>query len=333
MEELGIRRGAITAAAREGGLEADVYHGITVGGVPVGGPGFAEEYVHQLTGRYESYIRHIVTQLRTPSAYAAWACIQRAGQTRMDYWLQHLPPSVMEAAADRVDAVVVESVEALTYEGAMAPEEALVRLRLPVRRRGCGMRSRRWLSPIAYCTSFRTAAEQFLSSRTADGTRTVGFFPQLSELFGPMSFDYDTPDLRLTRFMRSGTATAAACEAGWTEVQMRAEGVIDIASGPLSHPFATLPAQHQLQRAVTHQCEAAMARQADALLLALPREDARRAAWLEAADGAQIAGRWLAAHPCERLGMTCSSAEFSEALVSYFGIESPAARAPGTLGR
>ena len=75
-----------------------------------------------------------------------------------------------------------------------------------------------------------------------------------------------------------------------------------------------------------------MARQLDARFLAMPRSDPRWVAWMEAADGAQIAGRWLAGHPSEALGMVCSSAEFTEALVSYLGVDSPAASAPGVEG-
>ena len=48
------------------------------------------------------------------------------------------------------------------------------------------------------------------------------------------------------------------------------------------------------------------ARRLDVLMLALPRTDPRRHSWLEAGDAAQIAGRWLASHPSERLGLVCA---------------------------
>ncbi len=82
------------------------------------------------------------------------------------------------------------------------------------------------------------------------------------------------------------------------------------------------------------QREAAAARRLDVLMLALPRTDPRRHTWLEAGDAAQIAGRWLASHPSERLGLglVCSCSEFSEMLVSYLGVDSPAASSPGVLG-
>ena len=88
----------------------------------------------------------------------------------------------------------------------------------------------------------------------------------------------------------------------------------------------------RMQHAITAQREAAAARRLDVLMLALPRTDPRRHAWLEAGDAAQIAGRWLASHPSERLGLVCSCSEFSEMLVSYLGVDSPAASSPGVLG-
>ena len=55
----------------------------------------------------------------------------------------------------------------------------------------------------------------------------------------------------------------------------------------------------------------------------LPRTDPRRHAWLEAGDAAQIAGRWLASHPSERLGLVCSCGVFSEMLVPAVRPEPP----------
>ena len=110
--------------------------------------------------------------------------------------------------------------------------------------------------------------------------------------------------------------------------------MVDVTRSPglLSHPAETVPAQHRMQHAITAQREAAAARRLDVLMLALPRTDPRRHAWLEAGDHAQIAGRWLASHPSERLGLVCSCSEFSEMLVSYLGVDSPAASSPGVLG-
>ena len=104
-----------------------------------------------------------------------------------------------------------------------------------------------------------------------------------------------------------------------------------------SYPAETVPVQHRMQHAIAAQREAAAARRIDVLMLALPRTDPRRHSWLEAGDAAQIAGRWLASHVAPfrapRLGVrVCSCSEFSEMLVSYLGVDSPAASSPGVLG-
>ena len=75
-----------------------------------------------------------------------------------------------------------------------------------------------------------------------------------------------------------------------------------------SYPAETVPVQHRMQHAIAAQREAAAARRLDVLMLALPRTDPRRHSWLEAGDAAQIAGRWLASHPSERLGLVCACA-------------------------
>ena len=323
-----IQPGGIRAAVDD----APLHHGITVGGIPLGTAEFVQTYLTRLADGFESYTRRTVEQLRPACHFGLWSCLYSAVQSRMDYWLQHLPPPVTLEVSTRVDDAMVSAVESITYRGALASAEVLTRFRLPIRRRGCGIRSRLWLAHGAFCGNFRTSCESFLEARTADGGRRRGFFPQLQELFGPLAFDFDTPELRLTRFLASGSAVAVAYAESWQLMREEVDGVIDLGTGPLSYTAALVPARAHLQRAIAQQREAAMARQLDAQMLALPRQDARRASWLEAADGAQIAGRWLASHPSEALGLICSSAEFTEALVSYLGIDSPAASAPGVLG-
>ncbi len=63
--------------------------------------------------------------------------------------------------------------------------------------------------------------------------------------------------------------------------------MVDVTRSPglLSHPAETVPAQHRMQHAITAQREAAAARRLDVLMLALPRTDPRRHAWLEARVG------------------------------------------------
>ena len=53
----------------------------------------------------------------------------------------------------------------------------------------------------------------------AGGRGSRGFFPQLQELFGPMSFDFDAPELRLTRFLGSSSELASSYVAAWCSMQ------------------------------------------------------------------------------------------------------------------
>ena len=152
--------------------------GITVGGVPLGHEAFIRQYMSTLTAGFVSYIRSTIHQLQPASSFAMWSCLYSAIQTRLDFWLQHLTPEETEATCHTVDAELRDAVEALTYHGATASEEIRLRVRLPIWRRGCGIRSRLSLAPAAFCSSFRTACERFLDTRMADGVTRPGFFPR-----------------------------------------------------------------------------------------------------------------------------------------------------------
>jgi hypothetical protein len=339
LDALGISRGGIMGSSR-GDPEREIriiepfLPGITVGGVPLGHEAFIRQYMSTLTAGFVSYIRSTIHQLQPASSFAMWSCLYSAIQTRLDFWLQHLTPEETEATCHAVDAELRDAVETLTYHGATASEEVRLRVRLPIWRRGCGIRSRLSLAPAAFCSSFRTACERLLDTRTADGVTRPGFFPQLAHRLGAQSFDFDTPDLRMSTLLASDSDLGHAFSDAWALLREEVDGVVDVTQSPglLSHPAETVPAQHRMQHAITAQREAAAARRLDVLMLALPRTDPRRHAWLEAGDAAQIAGRWLASHPSERLGLVCSCSEFSEMLVSYLGVDSPAASSPGVLG-
>ncbi len=122
----------------------------------------------------------------------------------------------------------------LTYHGATASEEVRLRVRLPIWRRGCGIRSRLSLAPAAFCSSFRTACERLLDTRMADGVTRPGFFPQLAHRLGARSFDFDTPDLRMSTH-RMSTLLASDSDLGhafsdaWALLREEVDGVVDVA--------------------------------------------------------------------------------------------------------
>jgi len=161
--------------------------------------------------------------------------------------------------------------------------------------------------------SYRATGERLLDTRMADGVTRPGFFPQLAHRLGARSFDFDTPDLRMSTLLASDSDLGHAFSDAWALLREEVDGVVDVTQSPglLSHPAETVPAQHRMQHAITAQREAAAARRLDVLMLALPRTDPRRHAWLEAGDAAQIAGRWLASHPSERLGLVGEKGGFA----------------------
>jgi hypothetical protein len=200
LDALGISRGGVMrtpegaeATQREICIIQPFLPGITVGGVPLGHEAFIRQYMSTLTAGFVSYIRSTIHQLQPASSFAMWSCLYSAIQTRLDFWLQHLTPEETEATCHTVDAELRDAVEALTYHGATASEEVRLRVRLPIWRRGCGIRSRLSLAPAAFCSSFRTACERLLDTRMADGVTRPGFFPQLAHRLGARSFDFDTP--------------------------------------------------------------------------------------------------------------------------------------------
>ena len=90
-----------------------------------------------------------------------------------------------------------------------------MRVRLPIWRRGCGIRSRLSLAPAAFCSSFRTSCERLLDTRMADGVTRPGFFPQLEHCLGARSFDFDTPDLRMSTLLASDSHLGHAFSDAW----------------------------------------------------------------------------------------------------------------------
>ena len=56
---------------------------------------------------------------------------------------------------------MVSAVESITYRGALASAEVLTRFRLPIRRRGCGIRSRPWLAHGASLAMHPSVAFRF----------------------------------------------------------------------------------------------------------------------------------------------------------------------------
>jgi hypothetical protein len=127
--------------------DGSVVYGIVIGGVPVGQTLYVEDAMRQIADGIVSYIYTTITQLRD-HPHAAWAALVYCCQSRLDYWLRHVPPSMTRTAAMRVDRALVEAAEMLGYDGMLAEPLTRIRFHMPSRMRGCGVRSRVMIAPI-----------------------------------------------------------------------------------------------------------------------------------------------------------------------------------------
>jgi hypothetical protein len=62
-------------------------------------------------------------------------------------------------AAARIDAAMIQAVEAVSYVGMCGDGYARRRVHLPARMRGCGIRSLTTLAPIADCACFISSSK------------------------------------------------------------------------------------------------------------------------------------------------------------------------------
>ena len=78
---------------------------------------------------------------------------------RFDYWLRHMPPNETVQHAAVFDHAMLQAAEQLGYVGMLHDPLTRRRFHLPARMRGCGIRSRAWLAPIAFTACFVEAVE------------------------------------------------------------------------------------------------------------------------------------------------------------------------------
>ena len=132
--------------------------GIMVGGVPIGDDEYIEAVLDQEVDGIVSCIEKTTSELRA-TPHCLWSCLTYSLAPKFDYWLRHMPPVQTVNAAARVDRALLATARELGYDSIFHDAITQRRLRLPVRMRGCGLRSRVWLAPIAYASSFVEAAE------------------------------------------------------------------------------------------------------------------------------------------------------------------------------
>jgi hypothetical protein len=129
-----------TVVAATALVPAHTAHGILVAGVPIGTAEFVAQHVQRKGEEIVSQINDTIARLHF-SPHHAWAALFYCLTSRLDYLLQHLPPSVMMGAARDVDDAITRMAEACGYQGMFldgAGDLSLRRLRLPARFLGCG---------------------------------------------------------------------------------------------------------------------------------------------------------------------------------------------------
>ena len=292
-----------------------------VGGVPIGRDDFVHRVLLEKAQEVVTYIEQTAIRL-ADHPHALWSAVYYCCASRFDYWLRHVVPFHSRPVVLLVDQALLQVAEQLTYQGCFGDPITLRRLRLAARDRGCGLRSRVALAPIAYTACFIEAASRFLDrAPVTGGPRSLrGYFPSLEQTFGTGAFDHG--GLRFTQYLQSGSQPAQDFRSEWEDLQDRIgdSGI----SGPLDDSAALAGSQagSHFQHAITVQIESVQRAQLHRDIMELPRHDTRRQAWL-AVD--RLSSQFVHSFPTHHLEL--GQLDFPEALTTYLGRESPHIRA------
>ena len=297
---------------------ADGQHGfgVDVGGVPVGDATFVAAFMEAEVQKVVSKITTVTDKLRDLHLQSLYAAIVYSLTPMFTYWTQHAFPDDVRPHARRVDAALAEAVSACVGPEVLEDDVALARLRLPARMYGGAVRSLEDMAPAAFLGALCRAVPAFLDHRDEEFNVAAGFLPMLEAALTPGAFDAGTRT-RFAGLLRSGTCTGAALMRHWAELQAEV-GEPDAA--PLNVPAAAAGTGiAKVQRAITKQREQQRFNALDAAIRQLPRDDMRRAAWINADRNSTA---WVTAWPSG--DGYFSNPEFLEITTRYFGLPSPA---------
>ena len=283
------------------------HYGIVVGGVPIGGPVFMDDFVGTREREVVSRIEQIVTRLHS-RPYDAWALIRSHCAHLFTYDCRHIPPIYTVDTGRAIDLALRQAFERLvqsdmrdsrapridfSYLDDGSTDLLTRRFHLPASMRGGGIRSVELLCSAGYAACYVEEAERFCDRHLVAGGPVVrGRWPSLVHAFGAGSFS--SGGHRLQTFIHSRTV-------GFLRDQfVRAWGVVrnmvrhaPAVTGPLSW-HATLAGamrgEERLQRAITRQVEQVQRDALHADFDALPRGDVRRLAWFSVGVGSS---QWI----------------------------------------
>ena len=248
-------------------------------GASIGEPEY-ESYM--LDGKVQKAISQVddtVRRLSVSCASSLHSLLYYCCQSTVDYRFQHASSGAATVdPGQRFDTAIQSGITAAS--GQRLHDDPLLarRICLPVRRKGMGLRSRRYLGTAFRTASFIRACESFLDRGEGAGL-VHGIFPSLTSLFGAGAFE--SGGHRFARFLSSGLDAAHAFRSDWLRMQL--DAAVDGAAAPESGPLA-VPASDagiggdgrglsRLQHALTAQLEDCYAAALDSELRQLPPVD------------------------------------------------------------
>ncbi len=124
-----------------------------IGGVPIGTDDYIAASLAEKADEIVGYIEATVASL-SDHPHALWAALYYSYQTRFDFWLRATSSPTGQyhtrTPASRIDDALQRAAESMTYAGCSADPHPSGRFHLPARHRGCGIRRRVELAPIAF---------------------------------------------------------------------------------------------------------------------------------------------------------------------------------------
>lgn len=307
------------------GVEEDEHgravYGIIVAGVPIGQPDYRRVVLAAKATSVVKYIEDTVAKLSC-NAHALWAALYYCCQSRFDFWLRHETPHITRPYAEQIDAALKKAVESLGYDGMLDDEIVMARLRLPARRRGCGIRSRAWLAPIAFAACFIESAEGLIDR---GGGALKGVFQHLEPMFGSDAFESNGDRFEHLIETRPGGEyypSGSDLRDAWNELRARVPpgAQAKLLDAPAEQAGAGR-GMLKLQKAITECIEEINFRALDDRIMQLPEGDERKVAW-RSVD--RLSSQWVASWPTHK--HEYGHQRLEEVMTTYLGCESPIVR-------
>jgi len=296
--------------------------GLVVCNIPLGSEEFVESYLASKTSKTCRAIEKIAEHLSEDNN-EAWCAIYYSSQHKFLYWLRGCLPRQIRHHAAKVDLALDAAVERATELRLEGDDITRMRLRLPGRYAGGGIRSQAELAPIAFAGCANGALPRMIDHRLEGGQSKPGFCPALQTALGAGSFDDGAAQPRYRAFLASALPSARALQDAWEE--MRAVighnyGDDDRTAVLREHAEAATGTQRMLTTAVE------VARQGDLeqAIDLLPPSDRRRMAY-HANAKCKFSRVWISGIP-DGVYEGAPPRHFVEGVASYLGTASPCAR-------